>query len=197
MSISAHIVASLQNLLIAQQALENALADISEPNKQTIQRVVEIIKKEILLLAEQYPIIKDFSSLPGINIIPAINLLLLLQIEKAKSPSSIWKYCGVDVSPTQVKYNSKAHDLCLELAELLSREGFAYSSIYIAEAANTFPERAKLVVSRAMLAHIFEQWKERLGTLEPENIPPDRRFPDRSLYGWPAVEGQRAIDNQR
>jgi hypothetical protein len=81
MSIPAHIVASLQNLLTAQQALENALADISEPNKQTVQRVVEIIKKEILLLAEQYPIIKDFSSLPGINIIPAINLLLLLQLE--------------------------------------------------------------------------------------------------------------------
>src|SRR6266508_5465284 len=78
MSIPAHIVASLQNLLIAQQALENALADISEPNKQTVQRVVEIIKKEILLLAEQYPIIKDFTSLPGINVIPAINLLLLL-----------------------------------------------------------------------------------------------------------------------
>ncbi len=39
---------------------------------------------------------------------------------------------------------------------------------------NTIPERAKLVVARAMLAHIFEQWKERLGTLEPENIPPDR-----------------------
>ena len=89
MSIPAHIVASLQNLLTAQQALENVLADISEPNKQTVQRVVEIIKKEILLLAEQYPIIKDFSSLPGINIIPAINLLLLLQIEKAKSPSSL------------------------------------------------------------------------------------------------------------
>ncbi len=85
----------------------------------------------------------------------------------------------------------------MELAELLSRDGFAYSSIYIAEAANTFPEKAKLVVTRAMLAHIFEQCKERLGALEPENIPPDRPFPDRSLYGWPAVEGQRAVDNQR
>ena len=99
MSIPAHIAVSLQNLLTAQQALENVLADISEPNKQTVQRVVEIIKKEILLLAEQYPIIKDFSSLPGINIIPAINLLLLLQIEKAKSPSSLWKYCGVASPP--------------------------------------------------------------------------------------------------
>ena len=118
-------------------------------------------------------------------------------IEKAKSPSSLWKYCGVDVSPTQVKYNSKAHDLCLELAELLSREGFAYSSIYIADATNTFSERARLLVAKVMLAHIFEQWKERLGTLKPENIPPDRPFPDRSLYGWPAVEGQRAVDNQR
>ena len=103
----------------------------------------------------------------------------------------------VDVSPTQVKYNSKAHDLCLELADFLSREGSAYSSIYIAEAANTFSERAKLVVARAMLAHIFEQWKEHLGTLKPENIPPDRLFPDRSLYGWPAVEGERAVSNQR
>jgi len=54
-----------------------------------------------------------------------------------------------------------------------------------------------LVAARAMLAHIFEQWKEYLGTLKPENIPPDRPFPDRSLYGWPAVEGQRAVDNQR
>jgi len=98
----------------------------------------------------------------------------------------------VDVSPTQVKYNSKAHDLCLELADFLSREGSAYSSIYIAEAANTFPARAKLVVARAMLAHIFEQWKEHLGTLMPENLPPDRPFPDRSLYGWPAVERERA-----
>ena len=103
----------------------------------------------------------------------------------------------VDVSPTQVKYYSKAHDLCLELADFLSREGSAYSSIYIAEAANTFPERAKLVVARAMLAHLFEQWKERLGTLKPENIPPDRLFPDRSLYGWPAVDGERAVSNQR
>jgi len=66
-----------------------------------------------------------------------------------------------------------------------------YSSIYTVEVANTFPERARLVVARAMLAHIFEQWKERLETLKPENIPPDRPFPDRSLYGWPAVEGQR------
>ena len=98
----------------------------------------------------------------------------------------------VDVSPTQVKYNSKAHNLCLELADFLSRERSASSSIYIAEAANTFPERAKLVVARAMLAHSFEQWKERLGTLKPENILPDRLFPDRSLYGWPAVEGERA-----
>ena len=103
-----------------------------------------------------------------------------------------WKYCGVNVSPTQVKYNSKAHDLCLELADLLSREGSASSSIYIAEAANTFPERAKLVVARAMLAHIFKQWKERLGTLKPEDIPPDSPFLDRSLHGRPAVEGERA-----
>lgn len=79
-----------------------------------------------------------------------------------------WKYCGVDVSPTQIKYNSEAHGLCLELADFLSREGSAYSSIYKAEAANTFPERAKLVVARAMLAHIFEQWKEHLRTLTPE-----------------------------
>jgi len=195
--IPAHIAAPLQNLLAAQQALENALLDISESNRQSVQRAVEIIKKEILLLAEQYPIIKDFTSLLGINIIPAINLLLLLQIEKATSPSSFWKYCGVDVSPTQIKYNSEAHGLCLELADFLSREGSAYSSIYKAEAANTFPERAMLVVARAMLAHIFEQWKEHLGTLQPENIPPDRLFPDRSLYGWPAVEGVRAVDNQR
>ena len=48
-----------------------------------------------------------------------------------------------------------------------------------------------LVAARAMLAHIFEQWKEYLGTLKPENIPPDRPFPDRSLYDWPAVEGAR------
>jgi len=50
----------------------------------------------------------------------------------------------------------------------------------------TFPS---LVVARVMLAHIFEQWKEHLGTLKPENIPPDSPFPERSLYGWPAVEG--------
>ena len=166
--------------------MENALADISEPNKQIVQRVVEIIKKEILLLAEQYPIIKDFSSLPGINIIPAINLLLLLQIENAKSIAA-WMSPPLKSSTTQrltiYAWNSPSF--------FQAREGFAYSSIYTAEAANTFPERAKLVVARAMLAHIFEQWKERLGTLEPENIPPDRPFPDRSLYGWPAVEGQR------
>ena len=195
--IPAHIAAPLQNLLAAQQALENILPDISESNRQSVQSAIEVIKKEILILAEQYPILKDFVALPGINIIPAINLLLLLQIEKAKSSSSFWKYCGVDVSPTQIKHNSKAHDLCLELADFLSREGSAYSSIYKAEAANTFPERAMLVVARAMLAHIFEQWKERLGTLKPENIPPDRLFPDRSLCGWPAVEGERAVRNQR
>ena len=100
----------------------------------------------------------------------------------------------VNVSPTQVKYNSKAHDLCLELADFLSREGSASSSIYIAEAANTFPERAKLVVARAMLAHSFEQWKERLGRLKPENTPPDRLFPDRSLYVWPSVIKDRKIE---
>lgn len=49
------------------QALENALLDTSESNRQSVQRAVEIIKKEILLLAEQYPIIKDITSLPGIN----------------------------------------------------------------------------------------------------------------------------------
>jgi hypothetical protein len=48
------------------------------------------------------------------------------------------------------------------------------------------------VVARAMLAHIFEQWKARLGTLKPENIHPDRPFPGHSLYGWPAVEGEHA-----
>jgi hypothetical protein len=103
----------------------------------------------------------------------------------------------VDVSPTQIKYNSEAHGLCLELTDFLSREGSAYSSIYKADAANTFPERAMLVVARAMLAHIFELWKEHLGILKPENIPPDRLFPDRSLYGWPAVDGERAVSNQR
>ena len=78
----------------------------------------------------------------------------------------------MNVSPTQVKHNSKAHDPCLELADFLSREGSAYSSIYKAEAANTFPERAELVVARAMLAHIFEH----------ENIPPDSPFLHRSLW---------------
>ena len=47
-----------------------------------------------------------------------------------------------------------------------------------------------------MLAHIFEQWKERLGILKPENIRPDRLFSDRSLYGWPAVERERAAISQ-
>jgi hypothetical protein len=152
--IPAHIAVSLQNLLAAQQALENALLDISESNRQSVQSAIEFIKKEILILAEQYPILRDFVALPGINIIPAINLLLLLQIEKAKSLSSFWRYCGVDVSPTQIKYNSEAHGLCLEFADFLSREGSAYSSIYKTEAANTFPERAMLVVARSMLAHI-------------------------------------------
>lgn len=54
--IPAHIAASLQNLLAAQQVLENALLDIGESNRQSVQSVVEIIKKEILLLAEQYPL---------------------------------------------------------------------------------------------------------------------------------------------
>jgi len=34
--IPAHIAASLQNLLAAQQALENALLDISESNRQSV-----------------------------------------------------------------------------------------------------------------------------------------------------------------
>ena len=61
--IPAHIAESLQNLLAAQQTLENALADISESNWQSVQRAIEIIKKAKLLLAEQYPIIKDFTVL--------------------------------------------------------------------------------------------------------------------------------------
>jgi hypothetical protein len=100
----------------------------------------------------------------------------------------------VNVSPTQVKYNSKAHDLCLELADFLSREGSASSFIYIAEPANTIPERAKLVVARAMLAHSFEQWKERLGRSKPEDIPPDSPFLDRSLHGRPAVIKDRKLE---
>ena len=72
--------------MAAQQAWENALPDISEPNKQSVQSATEIIKEEILILAEQYPILRDFVALPGINIIPAINLLLLLQIEKLRVP---------------------------------------------------------------------------------------------------------------
>jgi len=70
-----HIVAYQQNLLAAYQALQNVLPDISESNKQDIQRTVKGIKKEILLLIiEQYSILKDFTSLPGINIILSISL---------------------------------------------------------------------------------------------------------------------------
>jgi len=149
-----------------------------------------------LLLAEQYPVIKEFISLPGINIIPAINLLLLLQIEKAKSLSSL-KILRRGRLPHSSQAELKSSRSMLRTRRTSFKRRIRVFFYLNSRCRKYISGKGKAGGGQKMLAHIFEQWKERLRTLEPENIPLDRPFPDRSLYGWPAVEGQRAVDNKR
>lgn len=175
----------LQHLLSAYDSIQSAIsARLDYPNIKEIQA---LLSKAIRKIAEQYPIIQDFLSLEGIEFEPAIKLILLLKIEKASSVSGIWQYCGYGIRPGT--FNTEAHELCILLTTQLTGLNAAYASAYedALKLSDNVPQKARALITRTILAHLYEHWRQYLGRLKKRDMPNDRPFADRHKYGWPQI----------
>lgn len=178
----------LERLLSAYDFLKSAIsAQPDSLHTQEIQELLSSTKKAILRIAEQYPIIKDFLSLEGIEFEPVIRLILLLKIEKASSVSGIWQYCGYGIRPGT--FNTEARELCILLTTQLTEPNAAYASAYeeALKLSDNVPQKARALITRTILAHLYEHWRQYLGRLKKRDLPNDRPFADRHKYGWPHI----------
>jgi hypothetical protein len=178
----------LQHLLSAYDSIKSSIsAGADYLNMQEIQELLSSTEKAIRKIAEQYPIIRDFLSLEGIDFEPAIRLILLLKIEKASSVSGIWQYCGYGIRPGT--FNTEARELCILLTTQLTEPNAAYASAYeeALKLSDNVSQKARALITRTILAHLYEHWRQYLGRLKKRDLPNDRPFADRHKYGWPQI----------
>lgn len=163
-------------------------------------------------MSEPGGVLAALLGVPGVDALVAVPLILAVDIQKARSISALWRYCGFSVENGRAQrwnekrptFNKDMQDLLYEMQPKLSGR---YADLYN-ESIKDYSSRrakdntrwggakrveitAKRIVIKAFLGHLWITWR----TIEGLTITPPRGVeapPD--VFGWPDLSGRHRFE---
>lgn len=135
---------------------------------------------DITRASEEIPIIERMILVKGIGRILAAQLVAVLDISKAETISSLWRYCGYGVEDgraerpqrgQKLRYNPHAKTLCWNIGVSFMRSSSPYREVYDSakeKYTRTRPEwtkarihnAAQRIMVKRFLSHLWLVWRE-------------------------------------
>jgi hypothetical protein len=202
---------------------ENRLTAIEQgrdtADKKTIERykrwyhlfsdLEETVDGEIKSVSDTLPIIADMSEVKGVNAVTAAKVASMIDIDRAKTISALWRYAGYGVvndkaeRPTKgekLHYNKRLKTSCYVVGASLMRWHEGYREIYDNSKEyyiNNRKDWTKLhrhyaafrKMMKVWLAHLWLHWREIEGlpVRDPYAIAKlgHTTIIDKEKFGWP------------
>jgi hypothetical protein len=176
---------------------------VVEVLRARIIEVRESYRREMESAALQTPIVYSAMGVKGIGARSFLRLAIYIRIDRAASPASLWRYCGLGITrglvdtvatvkwPGMIKYNEKARRALNDIRMHLMWKSSPYRPLYDAyrqrEIDRGVPrQRAHLRASRYMmkqwLKHLWRVWRRSVGL--PTGNPHADDDSLTSVYGW-------------
>ena len=191
--------------------VDDKSAEVLDRYLAKFQELEDQISDDIVDLSCDYPIIDQMIHVKGVGRVLAARLVSMIDITRAESISSLWRYCGYGVenghreSPKageKLHYNKRAKVACYLIATSMLRSNSPYRWFY--DNAREYYDQVhpdwtaghkhaasmrKMV--KMFLSHLWQQWR----TLEglPTRLPyPIEKLDHKTIYqpkefGWPEI----------
>ena len=205
-------IAFSNRLSAIDRGVDNGDRELIEKWLDRFNLLEDEVNADIHHMAKGYPIIEHLDALKGIGDMLAAKLVAMIDIQRADTVSSLWRYAGYAVidgereRPTKgakLHYNWRLKSTCYLIGSSFLKCNSPYRDIY--DEAKTFyesnrPDWTKLhrhnaamrKMIKIFLSHTWLQWREleKLPVASPYILlkPEHNHAYNRADFGWPEIQ---------